>query len=184
MFIQFRHQLGELLTHYNLPRVVLELGVAEGWFTKDILKWDLDRLYLIDNWATIASQTGDGAFNQEWHDKNYLQLLERVEPFKYKVEIFRGLTTEMAKNIPDESLGLIYIDACHEYDAVKKDLEMYYQKVVPGGIIALHDYKNFSYGVNSAVKDFAVNYGYTMADINETEEGGDQSMVSAWFIKK
>lgn len=174
------------MTHYNLPRVVLELGVAEGWFTKDILKWDLDKLYLIDNWATIPTQTGDGAFNQGWHDKNLQSCMERLLPYqdKLKIEIFRGLTVDMAKNIPDESLGLIYIDACHEYAAVKKDLEIYYQKVVPGGIIALHDYKNFSYGVNSAVKDFAVNYGYAMDDINETEEGGDQSMVSAWFIKK
>lgn len=178
MFIQFRHQLGELLTHYNLPKVVLELGVAEGWFTKDILKWNLDKLYLIDNWATISSQTGDGAFNQEWHDKNYLQLLERVAPFKDKVEIFRGLTTDMANNIPDESLGMIYIDACHEYECVKKDLELYYPKVVPGGIIAGHDFLNLSYGVNRAVKEFCKD----RFEINVVPDE-HESMASFWFIK-
>ena len=166
------------MTHYNLPRVVLELGVAEGCFTKDILKWDLEKLYLIDNWATISTQTGDGAFNQEWHNKNYMQLLERVKGFGDKVEIFRGLTTDMAKNIPDESLGMIYIDACHEYAAVKKDLELYYQKVVPGGIIALHDYLNPSYGVNEAVKEFCKGR-FEIIIIPDEEE----SMASCYFVK-
>jgi hypothetical protein len=178
MFIPIRQNLDLLLHNFNLPKVVLELGVAEGWFTKDILKWDLDKLYLIDNWATIGTQTGDGAYNQEWHDGNYKQVLERTAPFSEKVTIIKGLSWEVADQVPDNSLGLLYIDACHEYECVKKDLAAYFSKVVPGGIIAGHDYLNLSYGVNEAVKEFCEGK-YEINVVPDEHE----SMASFWFIK-
>jgi len=184
MQINYRQEFGKLMFHYNTPKTILELGVAESWYTKDILKWDFDRLYLIDNWATIPGQTGDGNYPQEWHDNNYRQVLERVEPFKEKVTIIKGLTNEVANQVPDNSLGLLYIDACHEYQCVKIDLELYYPKVVVGGIVALHDYLNPVYGVNQAVKEFALANGYQLSDLNQTTEDGDDSNVSCWFIKK
>lgn len=111
-------------------------------------------------------------------------MLERIEPFKDKVTIIKGLTNEVANQVPDNSLGLLYIDACHEYQCVKTDLELYYPKVVSGGLVCGHDYLNLSYGVNKAVKEFALANGYSLSDINETTEDGDISNVSFWFIKK
>jgi len=43
----------------------------------------------------------------------------------------------------DNSIGMIFIDGSHEYELVKADMEAWRPKVVPGGIIALHD-ANFS----------------------------------------
>lgn len=40
--------------------------------------------------------------------------------------------------------GLLFIDAEHTYEAVKRDFDLYYPKVVTGGFIILHD----SYGEN------------------------------------
>jgi hypothetical protein len=42
--------------------------------------------------------------------------------------------------IKNESLDFVYIDANHKYDAVKKDLELWYPKVRKGGVFAGHDY--------------------------------------------
>lgn len=178
MQIQFRQELGDLLNSLPVPKTILELGVAEGWFTKDILKWQFDQLYLIDNWGTIVGQTGDGAYPQEWHDNNYSQVLERVNPFADKVTIIKGLTQNVANLVPDNSLGLLYIDACHEYGCVKSDLELYYSKVVSGGIISGHDYMNLSYGVNKAVKEFCAGRFEIVTIPDE-----DESMSSFYFIK-
>lgn len=184
MEINYRQQLGELMKHYNTPKTILELGVAEGWFTKDILKWGFDHLYLIDNWQTIDGQTGDGNYAQDWHDGNYAQVLERTEPFRDKVTIIKGLTQDVEDLVPDNSLGLLFIDACHEKACVKTDLELYYPKVVSGGIVSGHDYLNPAYGVNEAVKEFILANGYQLSDIHQTVEDGDDSNVSFWFIKK
>lgn len=178
MQIQFRQELGKLMWHLQVPKVILELGCAEGWFTKDILKWDFDKLYLIDNWATIPNQTGDGNYPQEWHDNNYNQQLEIVKPFGDKVTIIKGLTSDVVNQIPDNSLGLIFIDACHEYGCVKSDLELYFSKVVSGGIIACHDYMNLSYGVNKAVTEFCKDK-YEVHLIPDEEP----AMSSCYFIK-
>ena len=40
---------------------------------------------------------------------------------------------------PENSIGLLHIDANHGYDDVKKYFENYYPKVAPGGIILIHD---------------------------------------------
>jgi len=177
--IQYRHELVKLLDLFDLPRVVAEIGVAEGWFTKDILKWNLDKLYLVDAWKHLE-QTGDGGYAQEWHDGNYQQVLERTKPFGDKVVILKGLSHEMAEHIPDESLGLVYIDADHSYEGCMRDLESYYNKVVDGGIVAGHDFLNLSYGVNKAVKQFCEEM---KIEINVVPDE-DDSMSSFWFIKQ
>lgn len=39
----------------------------------------------------------------------------------------------------DNSLDFVFIDGCHTYDCVKKDIDAYYPKVKPGGVLAGHD---------------------------------------------
>lgn len=173
--IQYRYELNKLLDAFDLPKVVAEVGVAEGWFTKEILKWNLDKLYLIDAWKHLE-QFGDGGYEQSWHDGNYQQVLDRTKG--YNVEILRGLSHEMAKYIPDESVSMVYIDADHSYLGCKRDLESYLPKVVKGGVIAGHDYLNPAYGVNRAVKEFCEG----RFEINLIPDE-DESMAGFWFLK-
>jgi hypothetical protein len=178
MQIQYRQQLNELIEYFKLPKVVCEAGCAEGHFTKDILKWDFDKLYLIDNWANIPGQSGDGGYPDSWHQNNYRQILEKVRPFGDRVTVLKGLTTNMAQYIPDKSIGILYVDACHEEMCVKSDLEVYFPKVVDGGIISCHDFLNLSYGVNKAVKEFCA--GRFEINLIPDEE---EAMASCWFRK-
>lgn len=39
----------------------------------------------------------------------------------------------------NEKIEFIFIDGLHKYEAVKKDLELFYPKIIEGGYIALHD---------------------------------------------
>lgn len=148
-----RIELIDYLKELKLPLFVAEVGVAEGRFSYDILNRGVDTLYLVDNWGYIETQTGDGNFSQEWHNSNYNDCKEMVKEFK-NVFMFRGLSVEMAKLIPDNSLGLVYLDAAHDYENVKNDLHAFLPKLVKGGIMAGHDYLNKSYGVEKAVSEF------------------------------
>ncbi len=58
-----------------------------------------------------------------------------------------------ARLFPDGSLFFCFIDACHEYESVRADIDAWLPKVRPGGILAGHDYSPKSPGVVRAVNE-------------------------------
>lgn len=182
--IRYRDQLGDLMKEVKLPMNICELGVAEGLFSKTIMDWGIQTLYLIDRWET-SGITGDSSFVQEWHDNNLQQVIDRMHQYDNRPQkyiILQGDTKEMAQYIPDNSLGMVYIDADHSYEGVMVDLENYYQKVVPGGIIALHDYSSPDYEVKRATEEFCISRGYIISEIVIIPEN-DIMDAGAYFIK-
>lgn len=176
--IKFRKDLGLLLSHFSLPRVVCEVGNAEGRFSQEICQWGIDRLYMIDLWQRIVGQSGDGNFPNEWHENNFMEAMQRTSQWQHKVTVLRGLAKDMIPMIPDNSLGIVYIDAAHDYDSVVSDLVLSFKKVVSGGIISGHDYLGYP-SVNRAVNDFCGNCGYKINIIPEDEPNN----ASFYFIK-
>ena len=91
------------------------------------------------------------------------------------------MTYFVLEKIPDETISVIYIDADHSYEGVKKDIEAWFPKVVPEGIVAFHDYETFSptYGVKRAVQEFCNKHNYQIISIpeNSIDDAG------AYFIK-
>lgn len=184
MEIKYRTQLGELIDRLGLKGDAVEIGVAENRNGSVLISSpNITKMYFIDVWQTI-NQDGDGSYDQEWHDNNWKEAHERVELWKEKAIFLRGLSKDMIKKIPDNSLVLAYIDADHSFEGCLRDLLDIYPKVKTGGIISGHDFANLHYGVNKAVKTFILSNGYSLDDIHTTEEDGDDSMVSFWFIKK
>lgn len=48
-------------------------------------------------------------------------------------------TSEAAVKDFDKPVGFIFIDGAHEYELVKMDFNLWFQKVVNGGVMAFHD---------------------------------------------
>lgn len=183
MHIKYRNQLGELLEHFGLTGDAVEIGVAEGRLSQVLIHFpSITKLYLIDAWRTL-NQTGDGSNEQDWHDKNFAEVQERVSKLNHKAVFLRGMSYEMIPKIPNDSLVLAYIDCDHSYEGCLGDLFRVYDKVKKGGIIAGHDYLNFNpiYGVNRAVKEF-VNILEPKPQVHVIEED-ETPMASFWFQK-
>lgn len=178
MNIKHRAELPQLLKHLNLPLIGIELGVAEGHNSYDLLNNGLEKLYSVDAWSTL-NQKGDGSSAQEWHDKNYNVAVNKLSKFGESSIILKGLSSEMAAYIPDESVGLLYLDGDHSYKGVMNDLKNYYSKVVEGGIISGHDFINPAYGVKEAVYDFVVG----RFEVHIIPENSPEN-ASFYFIKK
>lgn len=162
-----------------LPKnpVTVELGVAEGNFSLDILReWMPRKHYLVDNWGPVSGITGDGTNEQQWHDKNYSSTLHKIREYQH-IEILRGITWEMASKVPYGSIDLVYIDACHSYECVRKDIEGWISRIKIGGIMAFHDYLSPDYRVKQAVDNFCEEMNYKINIIPElkNEDAG------AWF---
>ncbi|KAK3252098.1 hypothetical protein CYMTET_38591 [Cymbomonas tetramitiformis] len=139
-----RGQVPALLNEEGF-KVGVELGVDSGMFSKFILMhWKTcEKHYMVDLWAPLDDTYKDGTNNvqtKEHHDLRYETAQKNVEEFPGKYKILRNSTVEAVKYFEDESVDFIYIDARHDYMSVKEDLELWYPKIRPGGIIAGHDY--------------------------------------------
>ena len=73
------------------------------------------------------------------------------------VVVHRGSSEEVRKKIGKVKAKLIFIDACHEYEAVKKDIQLWEGFLMKGGYIALHDFSRGSEGCIKAVQEEILN---------------------------
>jgi hypothetical protein len=176
MEIKHRIELYKLLPKNP---VTVELGVAEGLFSLDIIKtWKPKKHYMVDMWETNSEFKGDAGFDQAWHDSNFKNVQSNTETFN-QAEILRGPTTRMQQYVKDASVDLVYIDACHSLECVRDDIKAWWPKLKSGGVMAFHDYESVDYGVKQAVNEFAYQNGLTVKSIPEhkAEDAG------AYFIK-
>ena len=64
-------------------------------------------------------------------------------------------STFASKAFADNSLDFVFLDAAHDYQSVKADLQCWYPKIKIGGTIAGHDWAHRDYpGVTKAVLEF------------------------------
>jgi len=177
--IQYRRELPKLVRHFGLPMIGVEVGVAQGSFSWELLTNGMEKLYSVDAWKELP-QTGDGGFPQSWHDDNYEMAKEKLSEFGDKSIILRGISREMADKVEDNSLGLVYLDGDHSLNGVRTDLESWYRKLVVGGIIATHDYISPAYGTKQAFEEFAQANGLEIYLLPENQECD----AGAYMIKK
>lgn len=153
------------------PGDAAEIGVAEGNFAEEILNWptQFKTVYIIDRWRHVAIK-GDSGQPQHWHDKNLRKVQERTKKFGRRAEIMSMNSAEAALKIPDASLSFINIDADHSYEGVRADIESWWRKLAPLGVIAFHDHEVKQYGVKRAVAEFAKRNNFRVFLLPEDKE--------------
>jgi hypothetical protein len=104
----------------------------------------------------------------------YNSFLKNIEPVKEIINPIRLPSLEAVKLYEDNSLDFVFIDASHQYEDVKNDINAWYPKVKAGGILAGHDYPTWS-EVLRAVTEFTEEYNY------ELQLKGEEI---CWSIKK
>lgn len=174
--IRYRRDLYKLF-----PRAgnAVEVGVAEGNFSNDMLDWKvgkwpvIKKLYMVDRWQETPTQKGDASMAQSWHDKNLHQVRERTKAYGKRAVILRGESVAMSREVADKSLTLVYVDGDHSYEGVFRDIRAWAPKVKNGGFMAFHDYLNENYGVKRAVQDFcAGNFEIHVLTEDKPEDAG------------
>lgn len=168
--ITHRVQLPHLLKQRGLPLIGLECGTADGGSAVDFMTNGLEQITCVDVWNTIPNQRGDASMDSSWHHKNFEVAKQRLSKWGDNVTLLRGISYEMAWMVPDNSIGMLYLDSDHSYEGVFKELVAYFNKVVKGGIISGHDFLQPAYGVKQAVEDFTKIYGYEWHLIPENKD--------------
>lgn len=181
-----RKQFPQFLNSHNLCGEGVEIGVQCGNFSAYILThWNGKKLYSIDPWKHQDDKMAlldISNEEQNIHESNYRKTLVNLQPFGARSEIIREFSISAAKRFQDNSLDFVYIDARHDYRSVQSDLAAWYPKIMVGGILAGHDYKdsfvrNNLVEVKRAVTHFSLIHTLT---VNETTEDN----LPSWYIFK
>lgn len=110
----------------------------------------------VDPWREYNSYSDvlSAAYAQFGADKVYRTFLSNIGTRKDRsIHPLRKTSLEAAASM-SEQVDLVFIDANHEYEFVKQDIEAWLPHVRPGGIIAGHDYGMSLFpGVKQAVNE-------------------------------
>ncbi|MCE9634679.1 MAG: class I SAM-dependent methyltransferase [Planctomycetes bacterium] len=122
-----------------------EIGVWKGAFSRHIVEQSRpSKLYLVDPWIFQPSRPGTffgGALAKSQADMDQIHDdVARDIGARPGVTILRAPSVEAARQVPDASLDWVYIDGDHAYDAVRADLEAWFPKIKPGGLVSGDDY--------------------------------------------
>ncbi len=146
---------------------IVEVGVSRGINACNLLKLcpNVQKMYLVD----ITDSVFDFGMFKEAGIHNKIQFLP--------------MASEDAVKHINRDFELVFIDANHAYDSVKKDIALWWPKVHPGGILCGHDYINGqpNYGVVQAVDEWSNTIDYK---VNFEDDVLEEGKLKIWWVKK
>ena len=148
-----------------------EIGVFKGENSKYILKTlKVNKIYLIDPYEKYTHYKSDESYKSVIKAKKITH--NKLKSYK-NCKWIEKFSEKAFLEIPD--LDFLYIDGNHEYEYVKKDMKMYWNKIRQHGIMAGHDID--WQGVSKALMEF----------IKENNISGDKIFFgnkTDWWIVK
>ena len=111
-------------------------GKSAAYMAVEIANSNKDiEFYCVDTWEGSVEHEG-----MQELPKLYDIFLSNMKPLEKHYFPLKISSLDAVKKFKDESLDFVFIDASHEYDDVKKDIEAWLPKIKSGGILAGHDY--------------------------------------------
>lgn len=139
MLFGFVKMLNELRCLTSKNSTMIEIGSHMGESTMLFASSNIfNKIYTID------PHTGDEIFNKthgySWDDiKKQFELNTR---YFHNISLISDYSFNVADRFDDNSIDFIYLDGAHDYESVKRDLQLYLPKLKPRGIIGGHDYND------------------------------------------
>ena len=93
--------------------------------------------FAVDTWRGSSEHSNDP---NVVNDTLYELFTNNIKPVEDYVTSIRKPSVEASNDFRDNSIEIVFIDAAHEYEPVKEDINAWLPKVRNGGLIAGHDY--------------------------------------------
>lgn len=129
---------------------IVEIGVYQGRGTALIC------VNLINKGIDFEYHAIDHFKGSEEHNNNIdYETIARnnLNPLDGLIHIHNNDSLTQCELFPDQYFNIVYIDASHDYESVKKDINAWLPKVKPGGYICGDDYCTAWIGVYDAVNE-------------------------------
>jgi predicted O-methyltransferase YrrM len=149
-------------------KIGAEIGVDKGHYSEILcLQNPTAKVYAIDSW--------EGEY-----ESHYEEAKKRLAP--YNCIIIKSTSMEAVKKFKEGSLDFVYIDANHDYDHVKEDLEEWSKIVRTDGIVSGHDYGHYKHkdrnlGSKQAINEYVSKYNKKLFLVN-------RNFQTSWFFVK
>jgi hypothetical protein len=139
-------------------------GKSAAYMTVEIINAEKDiEFYVVDTWEGSSEHKDNPELQELFHI--FTENMRLVDNYHIPM---RMTSLEAATKFEDASLDFVFIDAAHEYEHVKEDLNAWYPKIKKGGILAGHDFypdQPTWGGVHKAVTEvFGTNYTHIDGD--------------------
>lgn len=159
----------------NDYKTFIEIGVAGGRTSKYLLDNLSDiKIFCVDPYE-IYDNYVDKRYNAYCDIKSVFDLAAKNVFSDSRCVFYKEFSSDAVKHFDSESIDIVFIDANHGYEWVKKDIELWYPIVRRGGIISGHDFKKrYDCGVIRAVREFSRNNKLKLGLLQDT----------VWWIKK
>lgn len=173
--IEFLKKLKTFLTSWVTS---VEIGCYKGDFSEQLFSTiDHHRLYLVDAFAVGGKRYGkelnnlQTAYSDETIFKDVTDRFSGTEVIK----VYKGYSFDVVKKFFPHVFDLIYHDASHLYEDLKRDLNDWLPKLKLNGLMCGHDYIDHpDFGVIQAVDEFCAEHNFKMIILNEN--GGDYAL--------
>jgi predicted O-methyltransferase YrrM len=139
-----KHFLRHLIEKNNF-KTMAEVGVRDGRTT----------FHLLEHCPELTIYAIDMSIKEFYNKEVANRYKNRLIPIEATSEL-------AADQIADNSLDLVFIDANHSYDYVKKDIIKYTPKLKENGLLTGHDidYPGVNQAVNEMIKQYDVGPNY------------------------
>lgn len=142
MNIEHRELIGDWLNARGLTGNAVEIGSAEGHYAASILSgWKGKRLFMVDPWAHLPEELCPQSYAsvnfEAWH-----QACVELSRADNRAVLIRKTSAEAVKDFENWSLDFVYLDGAHDMENVLQDLELWYPKLKPGGLLGGHDFSH------------------------------------------
>ena len=94
-------------------------------------------------------------------------VLKLLKKFENKVNIIKGNSNKVLKEINLDKIDYVFLDGGHKYETVKNDLENLTQVINNNGIILCDDYDlSYAPGVKKAIDEYVLNKNFNLKILN------------------
>jgi hypothetical protein len=144
--------------------VIGEVGVGLGYFSRFLIdhmrpaKFVAIDLFDLHTLPEIWSEPTSVVFG----DRTHREFFEKTFAYAHEtLVVAEGPSHECLAALPDDLFDILYIDADHEYEGVRRDAMIGTSKVKQDGLLVFNDYTLFDhfgapYGVVQAVNELVV----------------------------
>lgn len=145
------NMINSILTYRSTIHNLVEIGSHLGESTTIFLGFNnIKKIHCVDPWE-------QNPIYEQIFDARLVDFISNNRCNKLK-----SRSKEASSKFDNQSLDMVYIDGNHDYDHVKTDIDLWYPKLITGGILAGHDYSIDHPGTKQAIDEFVIEKNMTL----------------------
>lgn len=165
---------------------VAEIGVLDGRLSQHILRGSDCHLTMVDSWLPGDQQPERYKQTRDAHSDHTPSEMHGIRTLAMRVAAgYADRTTVLemdsvaaAAKTKNGSLDLVFLDADHSVEGLRRDVAAWLPKVRKGGWIGGHDYANtdtrFAFGVDQVVDEFVAQNDWASLELDDN---------FTWFVR-